>query len=239
MTPETAHSVFESLGWVVAYLLYRRQRAHFGDVVSRSQRRGVTAAAIVGGLIGARLLHLLEDPAQSAQFWTDPMFVAGGKTIVGGLIGGLIAVELVKKWRGVSVATGDVLALPMCVGIAIGRVGCYLAGLPDGTYGLPTAMPWGVNFGDGISRHPTQLYEIVFVLGLAGVLIARRKSLAAVTGDAFKLFMSAYLVFRFLVDFLKPAAHLSGLSMIQWACLATLAFYAPHLPRLVSEVRRA
>jgi phosphatidylglycerol---prolipoprotein diacylglyceryl transferase len=56
-------------------------------------------------------------------------------------------------------------------------------------------------------------------------------------GDRFKLFMIGYMTFRLAVDFIKPAAVVAGLSVIQWACLAALAYYAPHVPRLVSEVR--
>jgi prolipoprotein diacylglyceryltransferase len=231
-----AHLLFESLGYLVAYLLYRRQRQLTGDVVDAAVRRWLTAAALAGGLIGARLLHLLEDPSLALRSWVDPMFLASGKTIVGGLIGGLIAVELTKKRFGVAVATGDLLAVPLCAGIAIGRVGCFLSGLSDGTHGVETSMPWGVNFGDGLSRHPTQLYEVAFVLVLAGVLVARRRRLAAVTGDAFKLFMVGYLGFRFAVDFLKPGADVGWLGALQWACLATLAYYVPHVRRLASEV---
>jgi hypothetical protein len=57
-------------------------------------------------------------------------------------------------------------------------------------------------------------------------------------GDRFKLFMISYLLFRFAVDFIKPAARVGGLSVIQWAALAALAYYAPHAPRLVAELRR-
>ena len=232
-----AHSVFETLGWAVGYLLYRRQRLQSGDVIGSSRRRWVTAAAVLGALAGARLLHLIEDPAQTVRFWTDPMFVAGGKTIVGGFIGAIIAVEVTKKRLGITVPTGDVLAVPICVGVAIGRVGCFLAGLADGTFGKATTLPWGVDFGDGVSRHPTQLYEIAFVLMLAGVLSARRRQLAAVTGDAFKLAMVGYFLFRLAIDFLKPEVLWGGMSAIQWACLAALAFYAPHVPRLLAEAR--
>ena len=59
-------------------------------------------------------------------------------------------------------ATGDLLALPLVLGIAIGRIGCFLSGLEDQSYGVATALPWGVDFGDGVARHPTQLYEYRF-----------------------------------------------------------------------------
>ena len=88
---------------------------------------------------------------------------------VGGLIGGLIAVEWTKRWLRVTIPTGDLLVVPLVAGIAIGRIGCFLTGLADRTYGLATGLPWGVDFGDGVLRHPTQIYEIVFLTGLAAV----------------------------------------------------------------------
>jgi phosphatidylglycerol---prolipoprotein diacylglyceryl transferase len=94
----------------------------------------------------------------------------GGKTIVGALIFGLISVELFKRYIGVRQSTGDLYAIPLAIGIAIGRIGCFLTGLSDNTYGTPTTLPWAINFGDGIPRHPTQLYEILFLLALTPIL---------------------------------------------------------------------
>jgi phosphatidylglycerol---prolipoprotein diacylglyceryl transferase len=54
-------------------------------------------------------------------------------------------------------ATGDVFAIPLTVGIAVGRVGCFLTGLADNTHGLPANLPWAIDYGDGIPRHPAQL----------------------------------------------------------------------------------
>jgi hypothetical protein len=119
-------------------------------------------------LLGSKLLSGLENPARSAS--APLVAVLSSKTIVGGLIGGLIAVEIVKKIAGIRTPTGDLFAIPLCVGIAVGRIGCFLTGLDDGTFAVATTLPWGINFGDGIARHPTQLYEIVFLLVLAAVL---------------------------------------------------------------------
>jgi phosphatidylglycerol:prolipoprotein diacylglycerol transferase len=230
------HWVFETLGYSVAFYWLRRDRRRRGDVVDGRIRWWVIGAAAIGGLVGSRLLSLLEDPVQPTTHWTDLTFVLGGKTIVGGLTGGLIAVEWIKRRLGVVLATGDLMVLPLTVGIAIGRIGCFLSGLDDRTYGTETHLPWGVNFGDGVARHPTQLYEIAFLVGLA-VLIVAAAGRISVLGDRFKLFMLSYMAFRFAVDFLKPASRVGGLSVIQWACLATIAYYAPHVPRLVAEVR--
>ena len=91
----------------------------------------------------------------------------GGKTIVGGLHGGWAGVEL-AKWRlGIRHSTGDVFVFPLIFGMSVGRIGCFLTGLPDHTYGNHTSLPWAVNFGDG-PRHPTQLYDIVFLCLLGG-----------------------------------------------------------------------
>ncbi len=148
-----------------------------------------------------------------------------GKTIVGGLIGGMVAVELIKRRMGVHTRTGDLFALPLTIGIAIGRIGCFLAGLPDHTYGNPTSLPIGVDFGDGIRRHPTQLYEVAFLLGLAAVLIGLRSRFTK-PGEKFRFFMVSYMTFRLLVDGIKPDPRVAlGLSVIQWACVATLVYY--------------
>jgi phosphatidylglycerol---prolipoprotein diacylglyceryl transferase len=177
----------------------------------------------------------------------------GGKTIVGALVFGLISVELMKRYIGVRQSTGDLYAIPLAIGIAIGRLGCFLTGLSDNTYGTPTNLPWAINFGDGIRRHPTQLYEIIFLLALipllhkivilSGAEVSRSETSAEskdpcphrgrfLPGDAFKFFMVAYLSFRLLCDFIKPYPRIFlGLQGIQWACLLTLLYYSRDIVR--------
>lgn len=220
-----AHQVFEFLAYLVGFRIFLLLRRRTGDVVAPRVRWWVVAAAILGGALGSRLLYWLEDPAQTLARLDDPAFLLGGKTVVGGLIGGLIGVELTKKILGVSGRTGDLFALPLAVGIAIGRIGCFLAGLPDRTFGTETSLPWGVDFGDGVHRHPTQLYEALFLAGLAGVLASAARRPHA-EGSLFRVFMMAYLGFRVLVDAIKPDPRLAlGLSAIQWAALLTLTYY--------------
>lgn len=92
-----------------------------------------------------------------------------GKTVVGAMIGAVAGVELTKKVIGVKKSAGDAFVYPLILGTAIGRIGCFLTGLSDKTYGTPTTLPWGFDFGDGILRHPTQLYEITFLISVIGV----------------------------------------------------------------------
>ena len=231
------HWVFDVLAYTAGIWLLTRRRRRVDDVVDTRTRWIIVAAALMGGVIGSHLLFTLEDLAPFRSSTYDPMLLLEGKTIVGGLIGGLIAVELVKARLGIVVATGDLLVLPLAAGIAIGRIGCFLTGLSDGTGGIATSLPWGVDFGDGIPRHPTQLYEIAFV-GLLSLLVARVAPRLRLAGDAFKIFLLGYLIFRVLVDFIKPATRIAGVSVLQWACLAVIAYYAPHVPRLIMEVRR-
>lgn len=231
------HWIFESLAYTAGFYLYRRLRRRNGDVIDSRARWWVIAAVIIGGFAGSRILSAFEDPLFVADHWMQPRLFLRGKTIVGGLVGGLIAVESVKRLRGIRVATGDLLALPLVLGIAIGRIGCFLSGIEDESFGIATRLAWGVDFGDGIARHPTQLYEIIFLAGLGAMLLPGSRMTTTV-GDRFKLFMVGYLGFRLLVDFIKPVVRVGGLSTIQWVCLTVIAYYAPHVPRLVMGVRR-
>jgi prolipoprotein diacylglyceryltransferase len=254
---------FEALSYFIAALIYLWLRRRFGDSLYAPLRSVAIAAAVAGAALGSRFLFLLEDPALTWHNLNNPAFLLGGKTIVGALIGGLVSVELVKRSIVLHQSTGDLYAIPLAIGIAIGRIGCFLAGLPDNTYGIPTNLPWGVNFGDGIPRHPTQLYEIIFLLALvpfldvvlnrivilgfagspagsghlntASVGPGRRHFLP---GDAFKVFMVAYLSFRLIIDFIKPYPRIFfGFGGIQWACLLILLYYFRDIVRWLNLSR--
>jgi prolipoprotein diacylglyceryltransferase len=233
------HWFFEALAYAVSFRVYLLLRRQQGDRVPDADRWWVIAAAAMGALAGSKLLFWLEDPRATLGHLGDPAFLLGGKTIVGGLIGALFAVEAVKKYLGVSRRTGDLFALPLCVGIAIGRVGCFLTGTEDHTAGVATDLPWGMNFGDGVARHPTQLYEIAFAL-LLGASLAVLSRRPRREGDLFRFFMVAYFTFRLCVDFLKPGVRVfAGLSSIQWACVLMLLYYAPDVLRWLRGAQRA
>jgi phosphatidylglycerol:prolipoprotein diacylglycerol transferase len=219
------HFVFETLAYLVGYRVFVALRRCYGDPVSQHARWWVIAAAASGAAVGSKLGYWFEDPTRSLEQWHNLAYLMGGKTIVGGLAGGLIAVEWIKRRAGITESTGDLFAIPIGVGVAIGRIGCFLTGLADDTYGNPTGLPWGVDFGDGIRRHPTQIYEIVFLLLLTLALwwLMRRPHL---NGDVFKTFMVCYAAWRLLVDFLKPGVTALKLSPIQWLCVAVLVYYA-------------
>jgi phosphatidylglycerol---prolipoprotein diacylglyceryl transferase len=227
------HLVFEIAAYAVAFRVYLRMRRRCGDALEDTNRWWVIAAAAMGAVAGSKVLYWLEDPRLTLAHWNDAAFLMGGKTIVGALAGGLLAVEAVKRRLGIRLRTGDLFAVPLCVGVAIGRVGCFLTGLEDHTEGVATTLPWGVNFGDRVARHPAQLYEVVFA-ALLGVFLWRRMRRAHVSGDIFRMFMVAYFAFRLMVDFLKPEVRVfAGLSSIQWVCVAMLAYYAVDVMRWI------
>jgi phosphatidylglycerol---prolipoprotein diacylglyceryl transferase len=225
------HTVFEILAYTTGYQLYRRSRAR-GDFLPDEQRWVIIAAAAIGALFGSRILGILEQAPRLTITW-HTFLQPGGKTIVGGLLGGWIAVELTKRFRHIHSRTGDLFAVPLCLGIAVGRIGCFLAGLADDTYGTPTTLPWAINFGDGIPRHPTQLYEILFLIALA-FLLHRYNQRPHPEGSTFRLFLFAYLTWRLLIDFIKPQPLIHGLNLIQWACVAGLLALLPDIMRLFS-----
>jgi prolipoprotein diacylglyceryltransferase len=242
------HLLFETLSYFIGFRVYLALRRRAGDTVIVPLRWATLSAAAVGAALGARGLAWLADPAAT---FTAQSFLLGGKTIVGGLIGGLIGVELVKLAIGVRRSTGDLYAPALAVAVAIGRIGCFLTGIADDTVGTPTSLPWGVDFGDGIPRHPTQIYEILVLAAMVVPLwrLARRTmALSAAAdprsvlreGDAFKAFMIGYMALRVAVDYLKPyPAVFLGLGVLQWAAVATLAYYAPDLWRWLGAIRRS
>jgi phosphatidylglycerol---prolipoprotein diacylglyceryl transferase len=226
------HPLFEILAYTVGYQLYRRNRQQSGDFLPDEQRWIIIAAAAVGALLGSRILGILEQAPRLTITW-HTFLQPGGKTIVGGLLGGWIAVEITKHLRGIPSRTGDLFAVPLCIGIAVGRVGCLLAGLADDTYGTPTLLPWAINFGDGVPRHPTQLYEILFLVVLA-IILHHYNQRPHPEGATFRLFLFVYLLWRLLIDFIKPQPFIHGLNLIQWACLAGLLALQPDVVRFFS-----
>jgi len=215
------HTLFEALAYLAGFRIYLSRRGRFGDILPPADRLWIVVAAIAGAAVGSRILYWFEDPGRTLVRFTDPSYLLGGKTIVGGLLGGWIAVEWIKKRLGTRIRTGDLFAVPLAIGIAVGRMGCLFAGTGDGTYGLETTLPWGLDLGDGIPRHPVAIYEILWMIALA-LLLDRRSLRSHRDGDLFLLFMAGYFSFRLLVDFLKPGVPLAGLTALQWACAIAL-----------------
>ena len=164
------HLLFDAAAWgtsiVVGLSLYKwRLREVTVRVAQVADARYFTCLAI-GAILGAYI-------SGSFTFWGQGIF-ALAHSVAGALAGGIAGVELYKLARGIRMSTGIVFVGPFAAGVAIGRWGCLFAGIPDQTFGMPTALPWAVDLGDGIGRHPVQVYEslsmalftVMFLLGM-------------------------------------------------------------------------
>lgn len=203
---------------VVGLLMSRRRLGKLP--LSPRQRLGLSLSAFCGGMIGSKIPFALADergPLCSQSWLSD------GKTILFGLIGGYVAVEIAKRILNIRQKTGDALVIPIAVAIGIGRWGCFVGGC---CYGVETSLPWGVDFGDGIHRHPTQLYEWLFHWSAAIVLwMCERRDLFP--RQRLKLYLASYCVFRFATEFLRPEPRLAAqLTGYQWVSLCLLPVIA-------------
>src|SRR5690349_16823271 len=148
-------------------------------------------------------------------------------TIVGGLLGGLTGVEITKKFIGEKRSSGDLFTYPLILAMIIGRIGCFSMGIYEDTFGTETTSMFGMDLGDGVSRHPVAIYEIFYLLLIWLFIITTASKFDLAEGGKFKIFMILYLVFRLLLEYIKPHYSFSiGLSSIQIACVVGLTYYS-------------
>ena len=226
------HLILEYVAFFTAYRYYIHLRKKALDTISSPNRISIILGAAIGALLGSRIMGYLENPVLdiSAIGFTQ---LYNLKTIMGGLFGGLLGVEIAKKVINEKNSSGDLFTLPIIVGIFIGRIGCFLSGIKEFTYGTTTSFITGMNLGDGLQRHPIALYELVFLAVLFFVLKIAYDQNKLENGRLFKFFMLSYFGFRFLIEFIKPNVFfVLGLSSIQWLCIVCFVYYRRTLASL-------
>lgn len=231
------HPVMELLACVIGVrLFFLRQRVREA-MLPKDATLALLAGCACGALLGAKAAAWLQDPAWSFAAFQDWHRLLEGKSVIGGLLGGIAGVETVRRLSGIPASIGDCFVWPVMLGMGIGRIGCFLTGLADRTAGNPTGLPWGVDFGDGLPRHPTQLYEIAF-LAMWALLLARFGSRLSMPGDRFRAFMIAYLIYRLCIEGLKPVpmVYFGLFSGLQLLCLAGLVYYRRDIARIAREL---
>lgn len=232
------HLILEYLAFFVGFRYYVFLRKRSTDVISTNNRLSIIIGAVFGALFLSKVVAFLENPI--LHFDQNLLYNLNNKTIMGGLFGGLLGVELAKKIIGEKHSSGDLFTLPIILGIIIGRIGCFLSGTKEFTYGTETTFFTGMNLGDGVLRHPIALYEVVFLIILF-IIIRRLQKLnrAFKNGNLFKLFMVAYFTLRFCIEFLKPNSfYFLGLSSIQILCLICLVYYYKFILEGITYVRK-
>jgi prolipoprotein diacylglyceryltransferase len=205
------HDFFTLLGFAAGLALY--YRALRRDRVLDSRIVLISLAALLGGAVGARVItswEILDDVNQAGLPLTY-LLTHGPRSIVGGLAGGYLAIVLTKRALGYRLSTGDYYAAAVPLALAIGRVGCFLSELPLGT---PSSLPWAMTVSPATAAaftycpgcdgpmHPSMLYEIAFHLS-AFALLTWRGPMLPVRGDTLKLYLLAYGLFRFGVEFIR------------------------------------
>src|SRR6266513_6430787 len=205
---------------VAAYVLqadYDRHRAQFATSgYQKSAKPGhhdegflIIGIAGLSGLVGARLYHVLESPR---ELIADPSVLISrfGFAWFGGFLGGFVALVFLARHFGIPVLEFMDLCSPAAaVGYAIGRIGCLLSG--DGDYGVPTALPWGMSFPNGVMPttervHPTPLYEFFIWLVIAAILwqMGKKAAIGArPNGEIFCAYLILTGVARFLIEFIR------------------------------------
>ncbi|MEI6533609.1 MAG: prolipoprotein diacylglyceryl transferase [Candidatus Roizmanbacteria bacterium] len=198
---------------------------HSSQIESEDNVIYIAIAALVGGAIGAKILVFVFNINIFSMKSLDVSAFLSGRTIVGGLIGGILAVILTKKYLKIKIKKGNLFAPAIALGLAIGRIGCFLQGC---CYGIATSLPWGVNFGDGILRHPTQLYESLFALLMFFYLLYCKKHKPA-PGQLFRMFITNYFIFRFLIEYIRvePKIYM-GLSIYQIFSIIVIIYQFRH-----------
>lgn len=211
---------------VASYVL----QADFQRRAIRTDAFLIIGIAGLAGIVGARLYHALESPA---EFFSDPgsfIFTRYGFAWFGGFLGGFAALLILARRERIPTLTFlDACSPAACVGYAIGRIGCFLSG--DGDYGIPTSLPWGMSFPNGVVPttervHPTPLYEflawmlIAYVLWRVGANFFQEKK---PVGWIFCAYLILTGVARFLVEIIRlnPRSFL-GMSNAQTASVASV-----------------
>lgn len=191
---------------------------------TRPEDRGryytVQAITALGAAAGAKLGVLFGDalwPLQPFDHWAE--LAASGRSIAGALLFGFIAVEIAKPLLRYDIPPNDRFAVALPFSIALGRLGCLVAGC---CRGAPWEGPVAIAYHDGVLRHPAQVYEALFQL-LAGwaLLVLWRRGI--LFGRLFALYLVVYGVFRFATEFIRDTAKpFAGFSAYQWMSLAMI-----------------
>jgi phosphatidylglycerol:prolipoprotein diacylglycerol transferase len=235
------HDVFTVAAIVVGLAIYYvelRRRGWLGVPIV-----WISLAAVLGAGVGARLITIWERPEVLAAATTMPLTLAierSGKSIIGALAGGYLAIALAKRAFGYSRSTGDAYALAIPVATIVGRIGCFLSELPLGT---PTTLPWGVSVapetaarfavcpGCGGPMHPSMLYEIAFN-AVAALAILRFRGRVPVPGETLKLYLLSAALFRFAVEFVRTSPPQAlGLTAPQWVLIPLVGLLGLHVAR--------
>jgi phosphatidylglycerol---prolipoprotein diacylglyceryl transferase len=222
-----------ALAIVTAFFVLRRD---LGRRAMGIDAEALVAVPAVAGIIGSKLYHVLESPRNLLANPAGELFSPFGFAWLGGLIAGFCAfIYLARRYRIPLLELCDAASPAAAIGYGVGRIGCLLSG--DGDYGIPTSLPWGMSFPNGLVPttqrvHPTPIYEflgslvICWILWRLGAAQVRAREGAspqdagttlAKSGSIFAIYLVATGMARFLVEFIRinPRSFLGILTNAQ------------------------
>lgn len=216
------HLFFDLVAYACAFLLgfYFKKKLLPREPCSLkwSMDYAYLVTATIGVIFGSILVGTLQLSMMTNHF-------SLGKSILGALAGGILAVEVFKSARKIRGSTGIYFVPSLAIGIFIGRWGCFFTGLSDYTYGIPTTLAWGYDFGDGLHRHPVQLYEGFTMLVFLISWVSGSKRYSFCLKNGFYIFVLVYGVQRFAWEFLKPYPVLwVGLNFFHFFCIGLIIY---------------
>lgn len=174
-----SYGVSKAIAAIVGAILLRRAFQRLG--YDKELAVSLATWATVWGFVAAKLYFLIDN----WQHFSWHMLGGSGFVWYGGLIGGVLAVVVITRRHHLPLGVvAGAMAMPLSVAYGIGRIGCFLAG--DGTYGVPTDLPWGMAFPNGampvdVPVHPAQLYEALGAFAIAGILWALGRRMGPVS----------------------------------------------------------
>lgn len=235
------HEFFVGLGVVVAGVIYLSEARRRGRL--SEQTLWIAVGAMIGGAVFAKVGSAWRFASEADSL--SELYLYGGRSILGGLAGAYFGAIITKRIVGYRSSTGDLFAPAIALGLAVGRIGCFLTE----QLGTPTTLPWGISVDpsveiancpqcvEGVAMHPSFLYESLF-LGAAFVTLWALRDRLPVEGLTFKLFLLGYALFRFAVEFVRGNPDMvMGLSGSQVFLLVSIPLLtwniARSLPRSV------
>ena len=206
--PVRAYALAIILGVVAAVVIGERRWVARGG--TKGLVTDVATLAVPGGIVGARIYHVITSPDRYLEEPIAALYVwQGGLGIPGGIAGGFLVSWLVLRKRGIAKgAFADAVAPVVVVAQAIGRLGNWFN---QELFGRPTTLPWGLEIdpdnADAVANaeayHPTFLYELLWNLGVAGVVIWADRRFRLGGGRAFALYVALYATGRLWIEALR------------------------------------
>ncbi len=221
---------------IVAYYVLRTDLARRGIAAKDSSTAELLIVVpSLAGIVGAKLYHVLETPRELFAHPAEELLSRYGLAWFGGLIAGFVAWVLVARAKKIPLLESfDAGSAAAALGYGIGRIGCLLSG--DGDYGVPTSLPWGMSFPNGLVPttervHPTPIYEFIVACIIAWILwnmgakqIAARAAGSSRVGSVFAAYLVMTGAARFLVEFIRinPRSVFGVLTNAQAASVASM-----------------